>query len=249
SLRRRFRQSPALLVRRDKRDSQSPPLWGRWPAGQRGAPSTMLSSSQPAVPARYLRMPYVEKGMQVGLFGGSFNPPHAGHALVAEIALRRLALDQLWWIVTPGNPLKSARELAPLSERLERSEKIARNPRIKVTAFEAAYHVRYTADTLALIRARNPGVDFVWVMGADNLRDFHRWQRWRQIAMTFPIAVIDRPGATLSFLSSVVAKTFDYARVDDDAASALARMLPQAWPFIDGPRSLRSSSAIRAGRK
>ncbi|MEW9806066.1 nicotinate-nucleotide adenylyltransferase [Mesorhizobium marinum] len=193
-------------------------------------------------------MPYVEKGMQVGLFGGSFNPPHAGHALVAEIALKRLALDQLWWIVTPGNPLKSGRELAPLAERLALSEAIARNPRIKVTAFEAAHNIRYTADTLALVRARNPGVDFVWVMGADSLRDFHRWQRWRQIATTFPIAVIDRPGSTLSFLSSVMAKTFDHARIDEADAPRLARMKAPAWTFIHGPRSLLSSTAIRAAK-
>jgi nicotinate-nucleotide adenylyltransferase len=192
-------------------------------------------------------MPHVEKGLAVGLFGGSFNPPHAGHALVAEIALRRLALDQLWWIVTPGNPLKSGNELAPLAERLMLSEQTAQNPRIKVTAFEAAHNVRYTADTLALVRARNPGVDFVWVMGADGLRDFHRWQRWRKIVMTFPIAVIDRPGSTLSFLSSMVAKTFDYARVDEIDAPRLARMKAPAWTFIHGPRSMLSSTAIRAG--
>jgi len=201
------------------------------------------------VAARYLRMPHVEKGMQVGLFGGSFNPPHAGHALVAEIALRRLALDQLWWIVTPGNPLKSKSELAPLAERLVLSEGVARDPRIKVTAFEAAQNVRYTADTLALVRARNPGVDFVWIMGADSLRDFHRWQRWRKIAMTFPIAVVDRPGATLSFLSSLMAKTFDHARTDEADAPRLARMEAPAWTFIHGPRSPLSSSAIRAARK
>jgi nicotinate-nucleotide adenylyltransferase len=193
-------------------------------------------------------MPHVEKGLAVGLFGGSFNPPHAGHALVAEIALRRLALDQLWWMVTPGNPLKSGNELAPLAERLMLSEQTAQNPRIKVTAFEAAHHVRYTADTLALVRARNPGVDFVWVMGADGLRDFHRWQRWRKIVMTFPIAVIDRPGSTLSFLSSMVAKTFDYARVDEIDAPRLARMKAPAWTFIHGPRSMLSSTAIRAGQ-
>jgi len=198
-----------------------------------------------AVPASYLRMPHVEKGMQVGLFGGSFNPPHAGHVLVADIALRRLRLDQLWWIVTPGNPLKSTRELAPLSSRIAQSEALARDPRVKVTAFEAAHHVRYTADTLALVRARNPGVDFVWIMGADSLRDFHRWQRWRQIAMTMPIAVIDRPGATLSFLSSVVAKTFDYARIAEADAPRLARMKAPAWTFIHGPRSRLSSTAIR----
>ena len=200
------------------------------------------------VPPHYLRMPYVEKGMQVGLFGGSFNPPHAGHVHVADIAIRRLALDQLWWMVTPGNPLKSARELAPLPERLEQSVAVARNPRIKVTAFEAAHHVRYTADTLALVRARNPGIDFVWIMGADSLRDFHRWQRWREIALTFPIAVIGRPGSTLSFLSSVVAKTFDYARVDEKDAPRLARMKAPAWTFIHGPRSSLSSTAIRNAR-
>ena len=196
--------------------------------------------------ARYLRMPHVEKGMQVGLFGGSFNPPHAGHALVAEIALRRLDLDQLWWIVTPGNPLKSTRELAPLADRIRLSEETAVNPRIKVTAFEAANRVRFTADTLALVRARNPGVDFVWIMGADSLRDFHRWQRWREIATTFPIAVVDRPGSTLSFLSSVMAKTFGRARVDETDAPRLARLRPPAWTFIHGPRSSLSSTALRA---
>ena len=194
-------------------------------------------------------MPHAEKGMAVGLFGGSFNPPHRGHALVAEIALRRLRLDQLWWIVTPGNPLKDSSELAPLSERLKLSEAAARDPRIKVTAFEARHSVRYTADTLALIKARNPGVDFVWIMGADNLRDFHHWQRWREIALTFPIAVIDRPGSTLSFLSSVVAKTFDYARIDEADAPRLARMKAPAWTFIHGPRSSLSSTAIRNGSK
>lgn len=199
-----------------------------------------------SVPPAFLRMPHVEKGMQVGLFGGSFNPPHAGHVLVAETALRRLALDQLWWMVTPGNPLKSTRELTPLAERIRLSEAVARDPRIKVTAFEAAHHVRFTADTLVLVKERNPGVDFVWIMGADSLRDFHRWQRWRQIALTFPIAVIDRPGSTLSFLSSVAAKTFDYARIDERDAPLLAHMRAPAWTFIHGPRSSLSSTALRA---
>lgn len=198
------------------------------------------------VSRRYLRMPHVEKGMAVGLFGGSFNPPHAGHALVAEIALRRLRLDQLWWMVTPGNPLKDTKNLAPLAERIALSERLLEDPRIKVTAFEAEAHVRYTADTLALVKARNPGVDFVWIMGADSLKSFHRWQRWREIAMTFPIAVIDRPGATLAFLSSVMAKTFDYAREDESDSEILARQAAPAWTFIHGPRSTLSSTALRA---
>ncbi|WP_457299647.1 nicotinate-nucleotide adenylyltransferase [Phyllobacterium sp. P5_D12] len=192
-------------------------------------------------------MPFVEKGMTVGLFGGSFNPPHAGHALVAEIALRRLKLDQLWWIVTPGNPLKDTRHLAPLAERLERCEELIQDPRVKITAFEAAHNIRYTADALAMIKARNPGVHFVWVMGADNLADFHLWQRWQKIALTFPIAVIDRPGSTLAFLSSRMAKTFGYARIDEDDAPILARSRAPAWTFIHGPRSLLSSTAIRNG--
>ena len=199
----------------------------------------------PPVAARYLRMPHVERGMAAGLFGGSFNPPHAGHALVAETAIRRLRLDQLWWIVTPGNPLKDRRALAPLAERIALSEAMAEDPRIRVTAFEAAHQLRYTADTLALVRKRNPGVAFVWIMGADSLRDFHRWERWRDIASTFPIAVFDRPGSTLSFLSSTMAKTFDHARIDEDDAPLLARMKAPAWTFIHGPRSSLSSTALR----
>lgn len=201
------------------------------------------------VPARHLRFPHVEKGMAVGLFGGSFNPPHAGHALVAEIALRRLRLDQLWWMVTPGNPLKDRRELAPLAERIVLSEKLAIDPHIKVTAFEAAHHIRYSADTIDLVQRRNPGVAFVWVMGADSLRDFHRWERWRHIARAIPIAVIDRPGSTLAFLSSVMAKAFEYARIDEAEAGRLARMTPPAWTFIHGPRSSLSSTALRAAAK
>lgn len=197
------------------------------------------------VPAPYLRMPHVERGMAVGLFGGSFNPPHRGHALVAEIALRRLRLDQLWWMVTPGNPLKQARELAPLGKRIARSETLMHDYRVKVTAFEAAYRIRYTAETLALVKARNPGVSFVWIMGADSLATFHRWQDWRGIASTFPIAVVDRPGSTLAFLSSVMAKTFARARIDEDEAPKLARMKAPAWTFIHGPRSSLSSTALR----
>jgi nicotinate-nucleotide adenylyltransferase len=209
---------------------------------------TLPESAQEEVPARYLKMPLVETGMPVGLFGGSFNPPHAGHVLLAEIALRRLQLDQLWWIVTPGNPLKSLKELMPLKDRLAACEKLAEDPRIKVTAFEAAHHVRYTEDTLRLVKSRNPDVHFVWLMGADNLKNFHHWQNWQRIAATFPLAVIDRPGATLSYISSKMAKTFDYARVDEDDAPRLARMKAPAWTFIHGPRSSLSSSAIRSGR-
>ena len=198
------------------------------------------------VARHYLRMPATAPGLRVGLFGGSFNPPHGGHALVAEIALRRLALDQLWWIVTPGNPLKDNSNLAPLARRIAASEAVKPSPKVKITAFEAAHRVRFTADTLALVKARRPGVRFVWIMGADNLRSFHRWQRWRQIVRTFPIAVIDRPGDTLAFLSSRMAKTFAHARIDEADAPRLAFLDPPAWTFIHGPRSSLSSTELRA---
>jgi nicotinate-nucleotide adenylyltransferase len=194
---------------------------------------------------RHLIMPHVEPGMVVGLFGGSFNPPHEGHRLVAEIALRRLRLDQLWWMVTPGNPLKSRHALAPLADRLRQSESLAGDPRIRVTAFEKTLGSSYTAQVLSAIKARNPDVRFIWIMGADNLRDFHRWQNWRKIASTFPIAVVDRPGSTLSFLSSTMARTFDYARIDEDDAGRLGHLRAPAWTFIHGPRSVLSSTAIR----
>ncbi len=194
-----------------------------------------------------LRMPHVEPGMAVGLFGGTFNPPHDGHLLVAELALRRMALDQDWWMVTPGNPLERNDGLPPLADRIAWCERMNEDPRVRITAFEARYNVQYTAQTLALVKARNPGVRFVWIMGADNLATFHHWQNWRGIAMTFPIAVIDRPGSTLSFLSSVMAKTFAHARIDESDAALLAHLRPPAWTFIHGPRSPLSSTAIRAG--
>lgn len=194
----------------------------------------------------HLRMPHVERGMTVGLFGGSFNPAHEGHVLVADIALRRLGLDQLWWMVTPGNPLKDRKQLAPLAERIAHSEALAHDPRIKVTAFEQSLGQSYTARTLEKVRERNRGIRFVWIMGADNLKNFHLWQDWQKIARTFPIAVIDRPGATLAYLSSRMAKTFDYARVDEAHAASLAWKSAPAWTFIHGPRSPLSSTALRA---
>ncbi|WP_224008085.1 nicotinate-nucleotide adenylyltransferase [Aureimonas sp. SA4125] len=194
-----------------------------------------------------LRLPHTESGMTVGLFGGSFDPPHAGHLLVAETALRRLQLDRLWWMVTPGNPLKRHERAHSLGERIAASRRIARDPHIDVTAFEVAHRIRYTADTLALVRRRRPDVNFVWIMGADSLASFHRWQDWRGIARTMPIAVVDRPGATLSILSSPMAKTFARFRLGEENASALPFRKAPAWVFLHGPRSPLSSTALRSG--
>ena len=210
---------------------------------------TASDRPSPSIERRYLRLPPAFAGQRVGLFGGSFNPPHEGHVHVAAIALARLGLDRLWWLVTPGNPLKDHSELRPLADRLALCEAITDHPKIAVTAFEAAVSTRYTADTLAQVVRRRPGVRFVWVMGADNLATFHRWERWRAIAAAMPIAVVDRPGSTLSVTGSPAAIALARHRVDESDAKLLPFSAPPAWTFLHGPRSSLSSSAIRARLK
>ncbi len=197
----------------------------------------------------YLRMPHVESGLRVGLFGGSFNPPHQGHVHVCEQALRKLELSQIWWLVSPGNPLKDQSNLAPLADRIKACEEITPNPRMKITACELGLPSRYTADTLEHIVARNPTVDFVWVMGADNLGQFHKWERWRDIASLLPIAVVDRPGSTMALHSAFAAQTLRQFRIDESDAALLVTMKPPAWTFLHGPRSSLSSTALRAKNK
>ena len=207
--------------------------------------STVIAGTE-GVDAAALALPHAGPGMAVGLLGGSFNPPHPGHRLVAELALQRLELDRLWWMVTPGNPLKDHGGLKPLAERVAASREIARHPRIFVTAFESRYRVRYTADTLALLHRMRPDVSFVWIMGADSLASFHRWQDWRRIAATTAICVVDRPGATLSLLSSPAALALSRTRIAERDAGRLKHRRPPAWVFLHGPRSSVSSSALRA---
>lgn len=187
----------------------------------------------------------VESGQRVGLFGGSFNPPHEGHLHVSEQALQRLKLDQIWWLVTPGNPLKDTSGLAPLDHRIAACEALITSPRMKVTACEASLPTRYTADTLHHICARNKGVSFVWIMGADNLGQFHRWERWREIARLMPIAVVDRPGSTLALHSAPAAQTLRRCRIDENDAGVLATKKPAAWVFLHGPRNALSSTYLR----
>lgn len=204
-----------------------------------------MSAAEKDLPERYLRMPDAKAGMAVGLFGGSFNPPHEGHALVAMNALDVLKLDQLWWMVSPGNPLKDHSELAPLPERLELSETLLDDARIKVTAFEAAHNVHYSADTIDLVRRTYPDVNFVWVMGADSLSSFHKWERWEEIVRRVPIAVYDRPGSSDSLQASVMSQKYLAARLDAAAAESLKRTPPPAWTFIHGPLSPLSSTELR----
>jgi nicotinate-nucleotide adenylyltransferase len=193
-----------------------------------------------------IRLPPHAPGMRVGLFGGSFNPPHEGHLHVGRMALARLRLDHLWWLVTPGNPLKERHGLASLEVRVEAARRLARHPRIKVTDVEAQLGVRYTVDTIRELRLRCPTLRFVWIMGADSLASFHRWGSWREIAGLVPIAVIDRPGLTLKSVRSPAAQALAGFRIREEAAATLAVRDPPAWVFLHGPRSNLSSTAIRA---
>ncbi|MFM9850170.1 MAG: nicotinate-nucleotide adenylyltransferase [Hyphomicrobiaceae bacterium] len=191
------------------------------------------------------RPPHAEPRQRIGLLGGSFNPPHAAHRQISQIALKRLKLDRVWWIVTPGNPLKAHGELAPRSERIADCRAVARDARITVTGFEAELGSAFTAGTLMFVTQRYPHTRFVWIMGADGLPQFHRWGQWRDIFHTLPIAVIDRPGWHLPALSSKAAGAFARARVPAWRAARLADATPPAWTFLTGPLTRLSSTAIR----
>jgi nicotinate-nucleotide adenylyltransferase len=186
--------------------------------------------------------------MRIGLFGGTFDPAHAAHRAACLLALRRLKLDRVWWLVTPGNPLKDTKDLAPLAERVAAARAVAHHPRIDVTDLEAALGTAYTYATVSYLRRRCPGVHFVWIMGADNLRSFHRWQRWRDIAALVPIAVIDRLGPSLYATGSAAAQTLARFRLPETAAGKLAEYKPPAWIYLHGLKSPLSSTALRAAR-
>lgn len=191
--------------------------------------------------------PFALPGQRIGLLGGSFDPAHAGHLLISQVALRRLGLDRVWWLVSPGNPLK-AHGPAPLNARIAQARRLAQNPRILVTDIEARLGLRLTADTVHALQRRYPGVRFVWLMGSDNLVQFHHWDRWRQIAQSVPIAVMARPGSRLAARHSVAAQVMRAARVPEGRAATLARRRPPAWTLLNLPMSSLSSTALRGDR-
>lgn len=184
-------------------------------------------------------------GQRIGLYGGSFNPPHAGHRHVSLVALHRLALDQVWWAVTPGNPLKRTADLAPLQRRLREAASVASHPRIAITAAEAALGTRYTADFVNLLMRREAATRFVWIMGSDNLAQLDRWERWREIAAAVPFAVVNRPGYLAAALASPAAQALRGSRIDPRDAVRLADMRPPAWTFLVARRTPASSTALR----
>ncbi len=193
-----------------------------------------------------VRLPSRAAGLKIGLFGGSFNPPHEGHRLASLIALSRLGLDRIWWIVTPGNPLKSNQNMPSLESRMAAARSVSRHPRIDVTGFEAEIGVRYTCDTVAWLRQRCPDTQFVWIMGADNLASFHRWRNWRDIAAMAAIAVIDRPASTLRATHSPAGQFLSRFRLREHEARGLTAHGTPAFVFLHGPRSEMSSTQLRS---
>ncbi|ADR52166.1 nicotinic acid mononucleotide adenylyltransferase [Candidatus Liberibacter solanacearum CLso-ZC1] len=193
------------------------------------------------------RMPKVEAGMKIGLFGGTFNPPHYGHIEIAHIAIKKLNLDQLWWIISPYHPIKSYNSPSPLIKRIALSKSLVKNPRIRITAFEKPLSLNHTQTfhTILQVKKHNKLVNFIWIMGADNIKSFHHWHHWKRIVMTVPIAIIDRFDVTFNYISSPMAKTFEHARLDESLSHTLCETPPPSWTFIHDKHHIISSTAIR----
>ncbi|MDB5471964.1 MAG: nicotinic acid mononucleotide adenylyltransferase [Caulobacter sp.] len=193
-----------------------------------------------------LRTGFVLKpGMRVGLYGGSFNPVHEGHLHVARTAITRLGLDRVIWLVSPQNPLKASKETAPLKQRLAEVAKAVGGSQMIVSDIETRLGSQYTIDTLRLLKARYPGVHFVWIMGADSLKDVHRWRGWTQLMREVPVAVVSRPWASLKARLSPAARRFAHYRRPAREAPLLATMKTPAWVYLRGPFNFASSTAMR----
>ena len=195
--------------------------------------------------SRY-QLPYARAGQSIGLLGGSFDPPHAGHVHISREALRRFGLDQVWWLVSPGNPLKE-RGPAAMARRIAAARALIDHPRIHVSDFEAQARTRFTAQTLAALQAVRPDLRFVWLMGADNLVQFHRWQSWQDILHRVPVGIIARPGLRIVARSSKAAKVFAPARLPARRSRLLAGSAPPAWCFVNVPMMAISSTRLRHG--
>ncbi|MEI8394867.1 MAG: nicotinate-nucleotide adenylyltransferase [Rhodospirillaceae bacterium] len=188
-------------------------------------------------------------GQRIGLFGGSFNPAHDGHRAMSLFALQALHLDQVWWLVSPQNPLKSTCDMAPFSERMARARAIVHHPRLVVSDLEVQLGTRYTARTLAELRRRYPRTRFVWLMGADNLTQMPRWCHWQRIFGLMPVAAFNRAPYSLKAVAGRAARRFARHRVDPGRAGVLATLPPPAWVFLRNPEHPASATAIRSGTR
>jgi nicotinate-nucleotide adenylyltransferase len=211
------------------------------------ARSAKTAARRTAFVTRYV-MPPTSPGMKIGLFGGTFNPPHEAHRAASMLAMKKLGLDRVWWLVTPGNPLKENSRLPPLKARIEAARKVAASPRIDVTGIEAELGTQFTYDTVKRLRQRRPGTEFVFIVGADNLAHLHRWERWSDLLHKITLAVVDRPEFELSSLASPAAVAFSRFRVTESKARTIPRLAPPAWVFLRGLKSELSSTALRKMR-
>ncbi|SOB90922.1 nicotinate-nucleotide adenylyltransferase [Rhodobacter sp. JA431] len=190
--------------------------------------------------------PIATRGQRIGLLGGSFDPAHEGHAHITREAMRRFGLDRVWWLVSPGNPLKP-RGPAPMASRIAQARRVMADPKVTITGLEAQLGTRYTAQTLARLTALYPGVHFVWLMGADNLAQFDLWEDWRGIFARVPVGVLARPGHRMVTGQARAARIYASARLPAEQALLLPFARRPAWCFVQMPMSDLSSSAIRAG--
>jgi len=204
-----------------------------------------LKRASVALPSVSQAIPLYTNGMRIGLLGGSFNPPHVAHRAISLFAIKRLKLDRVWWLVTPGNPLKDQDGLRDLNERTAAARNMANDPRIDVSCLESVIGTRYTIDTISYLRRRASGLRFVWIMGADNLAQFHRWQNWRRIASEVPIAVIDRPPQSFRALAAPAAQALARYRLPENQAGRLADQRAPAWIFLTGMKLNLSSTGLR----
>lgn len=189
--------------------------------------------------------PLAVSGQSIGIFGGSFDPPHAGHLLAAKRALRRVGLDQIWWIPSPGNPLKT-RQPAPMNERLDAIAKLASDPKMKPVDLETLLGTRYTIDTLTALQAMYPGVNFVLIFGADILGELHLWKRWKELVLMAPICAIARPDEQIRAGLSPFAQCFSRYRLRPEEAPLLKMCRAPLWTILPGVMSDLSSTEIRA---
>ncbi len=189
--------------------------------------------------------PPAAPGLRIGLLGGSFDPPHEGHVHITQVALRAFQLDRIWWLVSPGNPLKK-RGPAEIERRMAASNALIDHPRVTVTDIETRLGTRYTADTLARLKRIYPGVRFVWLMGADNLVSFHRWEHWDWIMENIPVGVLARPGAQVHAGLAPAAQRYARWRLPQARAAELPFAPPPAWTMVTGRMSHWSSTEIRA---
>ncbi|MEM9967591.1 MAG: nicotinate-nucleotide adenylyltransferase [Pseudomonadota bacterium] len=190
-------------------------------------------------------LPYASAGQVIGLLGGSFDPAHEGHAHITREALKRFALDRIWWLVSPGNPLK-INGPAPLVDRIAHASLIMQHPRVEISDIEVRLGTTYTAQTLGRIAALYPRVRFVWLMGADNLAQLHLWQDWRKIMATVPVGVLARPGQRISARMSRAATLYAPYRISGRQAALLPRSAAPSWCFVNVPMTKTSSTQIRA---